>query len=246
MWWKHVNVNLIYFHIFRWFKISFNQLKSLQHPIFSPGWTVKAPKLPGTPQSRVALVFNGWNLWVFLQIAQFFWHQFWDDYDWLRSWSLCEFVNVDIWFCMNVILFDKRRLMLFEPPSLTVLQPEPRSKSNAKPMETWNMNWQQKLKLYIEDGKISRNVVLPKFGFKWIFHYTNQTCTIHVHIIYTVIDRFRWYQRFGRPSDPIKRPSRPGRRWNWTCQRCLFSCGRKKHHFNWSKHALVGVWSNFI
>jgi hypothetical protein len=72
---------------------------------------------------------------------------------------------------MNVILFDKRRLMLFEPPSLTVLQPEPRSKSNAKPMETWKMNWQQKLKLYIEDGKISRNVVLPKFGFKWIFHY---------------------------------------------------------------------------
>ena len=157
---------------------------------------------------------------VFLQIAQFVWHQFWDDYDWLRSWSLWEFVKVDIWFCMNVILFDKRRLMLFEPPSLTVLQPEPRSKSNAKPMETWKMNWQQKLKLYIEDGKISRNVVLPKFGFNWS-STTNQTCTIHVHILYTVIDRFRWYQRFGRPSDPVKRPSRPGRRRNWTRDVCF-------------------------
>jgi hypothetical protein len=62
----------MYIYIFRWFKISFNQLKSLQHPIFSPGWTVKAPKLPGTPRSRVALVFNGWNLWFSCRSPNFF------------------------------------------------------------------------------------------------------------------------------------------------------------------------------
>ena len=69
--------------------------------------------------------------------------------------------------------------------------------------------------------KHSRSIVritaersIPEFMLTAMYH----TCTYN---IYTVIDRFRWYQRFGRPSDPVKRPSRPGRRRNWTRDVCF-------------------------
>ena len=163
---------------------------------------------------------------VFLQIAQFVWHQFWDDYDWLRSWSLWEFVKVDIWFAWMWFDLTKEGWCYLSLPASQYCNPNPA----ASPMPNqWRLGtWigSRSLNFTLKMAK-SREMLCCQNLDSNGSSATNQTCTIHVHIIYTVIDRFRWYQRFGRPSDPVKRPSRPGRRRNWTCQRCLFSCGRE-------------------